>query len=81
MVAARCETLANAVPPSQRSKRERSLFSVIGKQDVGSATALIIAATLAEAEYYALHELGFVTISLTSLISDSVHLGLGDLNE
>jgi hypothetical protein len=33
---------------------------------------LIIAATEADAEYYALHDLGFVIVSRTSLVSDSV---------
>jgi len=72
------ETLANPVPPSQRSKRELCLFSVIGENDVGLVTALIIAATEADAEYYALHELGFVTVSMISLVSDAVHVGPAD---
>jgi hypothetical protein len=37
----------------------------MGQDLAGNATALIIAATEADAEYYALHELGFVTVSKT----------------
>ena len=60
----------------QPSKQERSLFSVMGRNRTGHATTLIIAATEADAEYYALHELGFVTVSATMLVSDSVYIGL-----
>ena len=61
--------------PTQSSKQEHNLFSVMGQKLAGHATALIIAASEADAEYYALHELGFVTLSATSLVSDSVHIG------
>ncbi|MFZ0644838.1 MAG: hypothetical protein WA690_01920 [Candidatus Acidiferrales bacterium] len=44
---------------------------------MGHATALIIAAIKADAEYYALHELGFVTVSETMLVSDSIYIGYG----
>jgi hypothetical protein len=47
----------------------------LGQKLTGHAIALIIAATEADAEYYALHELGFVTVSSTSLLSDSVYVG------
>ena len=57
------------------SKQEHNLFSVMGQKLTGHATALIIAASEADAEYYALHELGFVTLSATSLVSESVHIG------
>jgi hypothetical protein len=57
------------------SKQEHNLFSVMGQKLAGHATALIIAASEADAEYYALHELGFITLSVTSLVSDSVHIG------
>jgi hypothetical protein len=57
------------------SKQEHNLFSVMGQKSAGHATALIIAASEADAEYYALHELGFITLSATSLVSDSVHIG------
>ncbi len=57
----------------QPSKQERSLFSVMGQTLTGHETALIIAAIEADAEYYALHELGFVTVSATMLVSDSVY--------
>ena len=46
----------------------------MGQKITGRATALIIAAVEADAEYYALHELGFVTVSETMLVSDSVYL-------
>jgi hypothetical protein len=36
---------------------------------------LIIAATEADAEYYVLHDLGFVIVSMTSLVSDCVYSG------
>ena len=60
--------------PVQPSKHEYSFFSVMGRKLMGRATALIIAAVEADAEYYALHELGFVTVSETMLVSDSVYL-------
>jgi hypothetical protein len=60
----------------QPSKREHNLFSVIGQKTTGHAIALIIAAIEADAEYYALHELGFVTVSATMQVSDSVYVGL-----
>jgi hypothetical protein len=58
------------------SKQERSLFAVMGQTLTGHATALIIAAIEADAEYYALHELGFITVSATMLVSDSVYVEL-----
>jgi hypothetical protein len=54
---------------------EHTLFSVMGQKLTGHAVALIIAASEADAEYYALHELGFISVSATSLVSDSVHIG------
>ena len=60
------------MPPS---KHEYSLFSVMGQKLTGHATALIIAAVEADAEYYALQELDFVTVSATTLVSDSVYIG------
>ena len=36
--------------------------------------ALIIAGSEADAEYYALHELGFVKVDNTSLVSDCVYV-------
>ena len=59
----------------QPDREEHSLFSVMGQKLTGRATALIIAASEADAEYYALHELGFVAVSVASLVSDSVHIG------
>ncbi len=61
---------------TQPSKQEHSLFSVMGQKSAGHATALIIAAIEADAEYFALHELGFVTVSATTLVSDSVYVGM-----
>jgi hypothetical protein len=59
----------------QPINQEHNLFSVIGQKLTGHAIALIIAASEADAQYYALHELGFITLSATSLVSDSVHIG------
>lgn len=72
--------MADRPNPGQPSKQEHSLFSVMGEKLEGRATALIIAATEADAEYYAHHELGFVIVSMTTLVSDSVHVGPADLN-
>jgi hypothetical protein len=52
---------------------------VMGEKLGGRVTSLIIAATQADAEYYALRELGFVTVSLAMLVSDSVYVGPADL--
>ncbi|MGA8676707.1 MAG: hypothetical protein WB621_15940 [Candidatus Acidiferrales bacterium] len=60
----------------QLNKQEHSLFAVVGQKLAGHATALIIAALEADAESYALHELGFVTVSATTRVSDSVYVGL-----
>jgi hypothetical protein len=59
--------------PVRPRRCEHSLFSVMGQKLTGRATALVIAAVEADAEYYALHELGFVTVLVTTLISDSVY--------
>ena len=58
----------------QPREHEHSLFSVTGRNRTGNATTLIIAATKAVAEYYALHKLGFVIVSATILVSDSVYV-------
>ena len=42
---------------------------------------LIIAATEADAEYYALHDLGFVIVSMTSLVRDCLYSGTADDKE
>jgi hypothetical protein len=57
------------------ASKEHNLFSVVGQKPMGQATALIIAAIKADAEYYALHELGFVTVSETMLVSDAIYIG------
>jgi hypothetical protein len=49
------------------------LFSVMGQKVAGSVTALIIAANEADAEHYALHELSFISVAVTMLVSDSVY--------
>jgi hypothetical protein len=56
------------------SRQEHSLFSVTGRNRTGHATTLIVAGTAADAQYHALHELGFVTVSATMLVSDSVYV-------
>jgi hypothetical protein len=42
---------------------------------------LIIAAIEADAKYYALHELGFISVFDTFLVSDSMHVGAADTRE
>jgi hypothetical protein len=64
--------------PGQPSKQERCLFTVTGEKVAGPATALIIGASEANATYFALNELGFVTVSGTYLVSDSVYVGPED---
>jgi hypothetical protein len=67
--------------PGQPSKTEHNLFCVMGQQFAGHATALVIAVTEADAEYYALDELGFVTVFETFLVSESIHVGPADTRE
>lgn len=62
-------------------KQEHCLFSVKGEKLEGHTTALIIASTEADAEYYAISELDFVTVSETYLVSDSVYVGSADTKE
>jgi hypothetical protein len=50
----------------------------MGEKREGAAMALIITATKADAEYFALHDLAFVTVSATMLVSDSVYVGPSD---
>jgi aspartokinase len=66
---------------AQPSKQEHNLFAVMGEKVTGRASALIVAATEADAEYYALQELGFITVSETILVSDAVHVGSADTRE
>ena len=70
--------MENKLTPTHRIKQEHRLYAVMGQELAGNAIALIIAATEGDAECYALHELGFLTLSKTSLISDSVHVGPAD---
>lgn len=65
--------------PAQPCKQEHNLFCVIGEKPAGHTTALIIAAYEADATYYALNELGFVTVSATYLVSDSILVGPADI--
>jgi len=65
--------------PAQPRKQEHNLFCVIGTKSAGHTTVLIIAANEADATYYALDELGFVTVSATYLVSDSVLVGPADI--
>jgi hypothetical protein len=51
----------------------------MGEKLEGHATALIIAAIEADAEYFALDELGFVAVSATVLVSDAVYVGPADI--
>jgi hypothetical protein len=74
----RRNALVDQKDPMSSSKQEHSLFSVMGQKLTGHATALIIADIEADAEYYALHELAFVTLSETTLVSDSVYIGSAD---
>ena len=62
-------------------KQEHCLFSVRGQKPEGPTTALIIACTEADAEYYALSELNFVAVSETYLVSDSVYIGSAESKE
>ncbi len=73
--------MAGQQPPAQPSKQEHNLFAVMGQKVAGRASALIIAASEADAECYALQELGFITVSETILVSDSVHVGSADTRE
>ncbi|MGB9432608.1 MAG: hypothetical protein WBQ89_10230 [Candidatus Acidiferrum sp.] len=66
--------MADQLSPAQRSAEERKLFSVMGWNVQGHTVGLIIAKSEADAEYYALHELGFVKVDGTSLASDCVHI-------
>ncbi len=67
--------------PGQLSKQEHSLFCVMGEKLAGSAMALVIATSEADADYLALHELGFVSLSATVLVSDSVYVGPADTRD
>jgi hypothetical protein len=73
--------LAEQHTSARPSKQEHNLFAVMGQKVVGRASALVIAATEADAEYYALQELGFITVSETFLVSDSIHVGAADTRE
>jgi hypothetical protein len=73
--------LADQIPPGQGSKRERKIFSTMDSRLSGPTVALIFAESRADAEYYALHELGFVRVDSTTLASDFVHVMPADTEE
>ena len=73
--------MADPLPPTQGSKQEHALFSVTGFNPQGHTVALIIAGSEADAEYYALHELGFVKLDNTSLVSDCVYVAPDETKE
>ena len=73
--------MADPLPPTQGSKQEHVLFSVTGFNPQGHTVALIIAGSEADAEYYALHELGFVKVDDTGLVSDCVYVAPDESKE
>ena len=77
----RRSALAGQHTPAQPSKQQHNLFAVLGQNVAGRASALVIAPTQADAEYYALQELGFITVSDTFLVSDSIHVGSADIRQ
>jgi hypothetical protein len=56
------------------SKQVHKLFSVVGWKLEGHAIALIVAKSEADAEDYAVRDLGFVKVDNPSLASDCVHV-------
>jgi len=73
--------VADPLPPTQGSKQEHVLFSVMGLNPQGHTVALIIAGSEADAEHYALHELDFVKVNNTSLVSDCVYVAPDETKE
>ena len=69
--------MVEQIDPVHPTRQECNLFSVMGQKITGHATALIIAAREADAQYHALHELDFVTLTETMLVSDSVYIVIG----
>ena len=61
-------------------KQVRNLFSVAGCKLGGHAIELIIAKSEAEAQDYAVRNLGFVRVDNISLASDCVHVLVRDQN-
>jgi hypothetical protein len=70
----RRRTLAEQQPPMHGSKQVHELFSVVGWKPEGRAIELVVAKSKAQAEDYAVRELGFVKVDNTSLVSNSVHV-------
>jgi hypothetical protein len=66
--------LAEQLPPMHGSKQMHKLFSVAGWKLEGHAIELIIARSAADAEDYAVRELGLIKVDNTSLASDCVHI-------
>jgi hypothetical protein len=77
----RWRPLADKLPPTRRGQQERKLFSVMGWNPKGHTVGLIIAKDEADAEYYALHELGFVKVDGSSLASDCVYIATDETKE
>jgi hypothetical protein len=73
--------MAEQPPSGHRSKQVHKLFSVMGWIVQGHAVELIIAKSEADAEYYAIHELGFVKVDGTTMACDHVHVGPADTKE
>jgi hypothetical protein len=73
--------LADQLPPTERGQQERKLFSVMGWNAQGHTIGLIVAKSETDAEYYALHELGFVKLDSTSLASDCVYVAREETEE
>lgn len=66
------------VSSAPRSKHQRKLFSVMGWISSGHTVPLIIDESEAAAEHYAFHDLGFLKVDRTILLSDCVHIGSVD---
>lgn len=73
--------MAEQPSSGRRSKQVHKLFSVMGWIVQGHAVELIIAESDADAEYYALHELGFVKVDSTTLACERVHVGPADTKD
>jgi hypothetical protein len=70
-----------ARPTPLRAAEQTGTLSFLcdGREARRTRTALIIAAIEADAEYFALDELGFVAVSATVLVSDAVYVSPADI--
>jgi hypothetical protein len=73
--------LTDQMVSTLRTKRERTLLSVMGSTLLGHTVALIIAKSKADAECYAVSELGFVRVDGSALTSDCVYVGPADTRD